>query len=235
VRALYIIVYVNRTTIIIVAVIVLLLIGGGGFFLFKHFLVKSPSSFQNAQNAQTQATISPIEKKSLKDLLSITGQQQCAFNDKQTGSSVTVYSGNGKVRGDFQPQATGDSSATHMIADGKYIYFWDERQGKGYKASLEVIQQMSGSMMQNYASQAMDLQKKVDYSCHPWAMESEKFIIPTDITFTDYTSMMQQATGNNASSAPVAPSAMQGSQAACGQCDKLPSGAREQCRASLHC
>jgi len=120
-----------------------------------------------------------------------------------------------------------------MVSDGKYVYLWMEGETKGYKMSLDVLTKMSDSVQQQYKSQTVDMKKQVDYACNPWKIDSSKFVVPTNITFTDYTSMMQELKGG--ASASPSTTVIQGNQAACSQCDQLPSSAKAQCRTALHC
>ncbi len=218
-----------------IIIILLLLVGGGVFYLSRsHTATPKPVTKNTA--SPTQGSKLTTLRKSLLDLLSVTGNQQCTFSDKKTGGSGTVYTGSGNVRGDFLSQSNSTNSnltKSHMITDGKYIYFWTEGNTKGYKMALDVISQMSSNEA-GLKSQTLDMQKQVDYTCNPWTVDKSEFTLPSTVTFTDYTSMMQgvmKSNGAGASSATVMP----GNSAACGQCSNLPANAQAACRAALKC
>jgi uncharacterized protein YxeA len=217
---------------ILIIIIVILLLGGGGFLFLNRSQTKPQSFTTKISNSPTNISTSK-QKKSLRDLMFLAGNQQCTFFDKEAGSSGTVYAKSGNVRGDFQSQVNGKSTITRMIEDGTYIYFWTEGETKGYKASLAVIEKMSAGAVQQYQSQAFDMKKQADYSCSPWGVDSSKFVVPTSVEFTDYTSMMQNAvsvTEKNTTS-----NVTQGSSSACAACDSVPEAAKAQCKAALKC
>ena len=236
-KCFFILTLVNKTARIIIVVIVLILLGGGAFYL----LGKSASNpLKSAQNQMTQMT---TQKKSLSDFFSMTGSLKCTFSDKTDNSSGTVYAAVGKMRGDFQSADNGKTTQTHMVNDGSFVYMWTDGQKSGYKMSLASIKNeatkttntTSGSTTdQSPAQQGVNMQKQSDYSCGPWAADKSLFTVPTDVTFTDYTSMMQGATG-------ASPQKQQGitsqqKQYECSQCDQVPAGSmRNQCRAALKC
>lgn len=225
----------NKTTLILVIVVIILILGGGGVFLFTRFQNPTQTAPQTAvTQAPTQAQKISTQKKSLKDLLTLSGNQQCTFSDKETGGSGTVFTSGGKVRGDFSSKTSSKTVQSHMLTDGKYLYFWTEGETKGYKMSLDVVQNLSDSAAQQ-SSQMMDMKKQVDYTCNPAAVDSSKFVVPTNITFTDYTSMMKGVM-KGTTNYPSVTTSVQNNQAACNQCNQLPPGAAQtQCRAALHC
>jgi hypothetical protein len=80
-------------------------------------------------------------------------------------------------------------------------------------------------------SQAVNMSQKSNYSCNPWSVDQSKFTVPTTVTFTDYSAMMQ---GVGAGANPG--TSMQGSQSECSQCNQIPAGAaRTQCLTALKC
>jgi len=221
-----------KTTRILIIVIVLLVLGGGGFLLFSRSH-SNPQIASQKDASQNQISKSTVEKKSLRELITTGGNHQCTFSDTETGSSGTVYAGNGKVRGDFQAKSNEKTTYTHMVEDGTSFNLWIDGQTKGYKMSLAAVEKMSASVMGQYQSQAVDMQKQVDYSCKPWPVDGSKFVLPSTVTFQDYTSMMQ---GVMKGTSGTPSTMMQDNQAACGQCDNLPAGsAQTQCRVALKC
>jgi len=235
----------NRKAIrILIAVIILFILVGGVWALHSH--LSSPG--EEAANPQNKASQMTTGKKSLSDFLSMNATLKCTFSDKTNSSSGTVYVSNGKMRGDFTSQDNSAATQTHMVNDSSYIYYWTDGQKNGYKMSLATIKNETPhiSMSPSHGTsdqgqtQGMDMHQQSNYSCGPWVVNSSLFTVPSDITFTDYSAMMQ---GSSSQSAPHEGAAatqegtqMHGNAAMCAQCDKAPAGsARSQCLATLHC
>jgi hypothetical protein len=230
----------NKTARIIVIVVALIVLGGGAAYLFgaSH---KASTQSEQSTTGQNQSQQMPPQKKSLFDFFSMSGSQKCTFSDKTTSGSGTVYVSSGKMRGDFQSTDNGKTNASHMINDGTFVYVWSDGQKQGYKMSLESVKkeasQVSMAPGNNSSdktpSQAVNMKQQSDYSCGSWSADASVFAMPSGVTFTDFSAMMQGApTG-----AVMHPSsAMQGNKAACSQCNQVPAGAaRNQCLAALKC
>lgn len=217
----------NKSTLIILVVILLLILGGGGFMLLNRSQTNpEPPVVKPKSNAST------MDKKSLRDLMSLSGNQQCTFSDKETGDLGAVYSSGGKVRGDFKSETNGKSTGSHMIQDGTNIYFWMDGEKSGYKASLDTVTKTGEDVMEKYQSQskspAVDLKKQVDYSCSGWGGDAAKFAVPTNVEFTDYTKVMEEA-GKMIEQSGIS------NQDACSACDSLTGETQAQCKAALKC
>lgn len=206
---------------------------------------------QSGQTAMTQSQAPQMttQKKSLFDFLSMAGSQKCTFSDKSDGSSGAVYVSSGKMRGDFQRPENGKTNASHMINDGKYMYYWSDGEKSGYKMSLDFVKQQAAqitttpdnnisSSNEQTPSQAVNMKQQADYSCGGWSEDASMFTVPTDITFTDYSTMMQGAMHGITPPAGAAGAGMTSQQKSseCAQCDQVPAGAmRNQCKAALKC
>ena len=235
----------NTSRIIIAVVVVLLLIGGGYLFLSKSHM--SPSHSADNANPQSESKGMSSGKKSLSDFFSMKGTLKCTFSDQTNNGSGTVYVGSGKMRGDFQSQANGTQSQTHMVNDGTYVYIWTEGQKNGYKMSIDSVKSEASQVKVSGAPtaakpQGMNMNQQSNYSCGPWVVESSLFTVPSDITFVDYSSMMQGQGVSHSSAPQEGPAAAQlgtqvhGSAAMCAQCNQAPAGqARNQCLAALKC
>ncbi len=233
----------NKTARIILVVVILILLGGGAAYLFgkSH---KAPTQSEQTATSQNQTQQMSTQKKSLFDFFSMAGSQKCTFSDKTNGGSGNVYISGGKMRGDFQSTDTGKTNTSHMINDGKYVYFWTDGEKSGYKMSLDFVKQEASqvsmaqgntSSQEQTPSQAVNMKQQSDYSCGPWPADSSLFSVPTNIAFTDYSAMMQGAM-KGTTTHPGSAMHMQGNQAACSQCNQVPAGAaRTQCRAALKC
>ncbi len=234
----------TKTTRIIIGVIILLLLIAGAYFVFG-----KKSASNTISTAKKQMTNMTTGKKSLTDFFSMTGSQQCTFSDKTNTSSGTIYTDNGKMRGDFQSTNSGKTMMTHMVNDGTYIYYWTEGTKTGYKMSLATVKEQAAKITmapqnnnsgeeQSPSSGPVNMNQQADYSCQAWSADVSKFVLPQDVTFTDYTTMMQ---GAMKSITPMAPREGEGmtagqKQSECLQCDQVPAGSmRTQCRTALKC
>jgi len=199
---------------VIAAVVILLVLIGGyfGYTKLKGGSITTPGT-----------TTESGGMKSLKDLLSLGVTQKCTFS--QTGGSGTsegtTYVSGGKVRGDFTTTSSGKTMITHMISDGKTSYIWTEGEKTGFKmtaieASPSTVQ--TGSADTPVNSQA-DLDQKADYKCSGWTTDGSLFTPPTNVTFTDFSQML------NPSAAP----------SQCSYCDSLTGDDKTQCMAAFKC
>jgi uncharacterized protein YxeA len=231
----------NKSVTIIVVVIVLIVLGGGLFYLLGHH--SNPSQSQSQQSTampQSQTQQMSTQKKSLFDFFSMTGSQKCTFSNSTNNSSGTVYIGGGKMRGDFQSSDNGTTNSSHMVNDGTYVYFWSDGKTTGYKLSLAAMKEEQakatmtpGSNPTAQSSQAVNMKQQSNYSCGPWSADASMFTVPTNITFTDYSSFMQGGAG---AAAQPGSAAGGNNSAECAACNQAPAGAaRNQCLAALKC
>lgn len=196
------------------------------------------NSSSSSETAKIQLSQSSSGPKSLTDFLSMKGTLKCTFSDNSNTSSGTVYVSNGEMRGDFQSAMNGTIQHSHMVNDGTYIYYWSDGQ-KGYKMSLASVKsetsQISGAPAPSAANPGgMNMHQKANYSCGPWAVNGSVFTPPSNVTFTDYSSMMQGS--SSGISAQQGSSSMHGTAAECSECNQAPAGAaRNQCLSALHC
>ncbi len=192
----------NKTLLyVIIAVVV---IGGVGFFLMN----------QPVSTNTDQAT-----PQSLKELLASQNPQQCAFVQSTEGAAATgkVFVSNGKMRGDFTSLVNNQGVESHMIVRDNTAYVWSSLANQGFKMSTE--------NMMNGTTTSVDMNQRFDYTCSGWTEDSTAFTLPTTITFSDMSAMMDQMMVS--SSATVNQ---------CGLCDKIPdAAAKAQCRTSLNC
>lgn len=116
---------------------------------------------------------SQVAPQSLKDLLAFGTTQKCDFSGEE--SKGTMYTANGKGRGDFESTVEGKVEKGHMIVDSAMMHIWIEGQAQGVKIALDT----SGK------GQGVDINEKIDYSCESWTQDSSKFTLPAGVTFMD--------------------------------------------------
>jgi hypothetical protein len=227
----------KKTTLIIVVVIILIIFVGGVYLFFSKSHTNPVQAVKN-QVAQT------MEKKTLADFFSMSGSQRCTFSDISNNSSGAVYVGDGKMRGDFRSTDNSKTTASHMINDGTYVYVWTDGQKNGYKMSTAIVKkeesQVTLTPENNAPSEAqpssgpVNMNQQSSYSCGPWSVDASMFTVPTNVTFTDYSSMMQKVTPGAAMQDQGM--TQQQKQYECSQCNKVPAGQmRNQCLSELKC
>lgn len=116
-----------------------------------------------------------------------------------------------------------------MINDGKDVYIWMDDQTTGFKTSLAAIEEMSG---QTGSTQAVDLNKEVDYTCASWTVDPIMFAVPTEVKFQDMSKMMENMGAITQSPVPGATSS---NAAACAACENLEGDSQAQCKKALKC
>ncbi len=211
----------KKIVVAIVIVIVVLMLGVGGFLLASK--TNRSSSVEPTQSANVATTESP---KSLKELLTASSAQQCSFSG-ETGATQTVYISRGKMRGDFTTASAQGTMNSHMVVDGQTSYLWVDGQNTGFKMSFDAASQQQ---TQQGANNSVDVNKEVDYKCKAWAEDASLFTLPTDIKFTDFSSMVPSASQIPSSGAPSMTKEQQ-----CSACDAAPESARAACKAALGC
>jgi hypothetical protein len=92
-----------------------------------------------------------------------------------------------KITGDDKKVMTVNSN---MVSDGTYMYTWGtDKKVPGMK--IKIDEAAPNTDDKNNPASKVDLDKKMDLNCNPWTLDESKFKIPTDVTFTDISSMME--------------------------------------------
>jgi hypothetical protein len=222
---------------LLIGIIVVLVIGGIGAFLV---MGQKSSNTENTQTqdqnsatmqADTDSGMMAEGPKSLRDLMGVTSNQTCTFTDADGQNSGTVYSANGKMRGDFSGTAGSTTTVSHMISDASTIYVWMDGSAQGFKGDIEALSKFSADSSGS-GSKSVDPDKKVDYSCSAWTADESKFALP-GIEFVDFSSMMMVPSGVPSANSGDGMMDMKATQ--CAACNNLPADAAAQCRQALSC
>ncbi len=180
----------QKQLVVAVVVVILLVLGLGGFFLFSK---QSPSTQNQTSNTTTGESKSAME--SLADLINRGSNLTCEFNSEvdENGysSKGTIYISSGNMRGDFVTTTDSKTTNMNMIRNGNDNYIWGDEMETGIKMTLS---QEDLAEETNEASKYVDLNKKLDYKCNPWGVDQSKFTPPSNIKFTDFSKMMEEAT-----------------------------------------
>jgi hypothetical protein len=215
----------NKTVLSSVGILVLIALFAGGYFLYSRS--NSTGKIENSVSNQETSSTSLSQSKSLRDMMAMSTNQECSFND-EGGNSGVVYVGSGKVKGDFTTIANGTSTVSHMYSDGSQMYVWMDGQPTGFKFSLDSMNDISTD---SKVSGNVDVNKKLDYSCKNWSVNNSVFVLPTNITFSDFSSLMpsgvmQNQDGNGTND-------MKAIQ--CAACANLTGESKNQCLTALSC
>lgn len=210
--------------IMIAVAFLLVLLGGIGYVMWARQSVKGPvtNSVKNTIMQDKPAT----QSMSFKDLLTKNITQKCTFTDKNESANVSgeTYIKNGTMRGIITTMAGGKTIKSNMIVNSKTAMMWMDGQKTGYTYSIESMNaQVTGAPTKD---ELVDLSKNYNYKCEPWTSDDSLFTAPKDITFTDFSSMMQKNSGSGA---------MMNQDTKCAACNYLSGEQQTQCKQALGC
>lgn len=181
---------------IIIAVVVILALLG--FFAFSQ--MKKPVSPADEQTAVEQNNSTPVpqqesvSKGSLRSLITAGKNVNCEINYPDGNTKGTTYISGNKMRGDFTVKGPDNKEiASHMINDGTYAYIWTDTVKTGTKIKIDAV---NPSVSPNAQSQSADLDAEVNLKCSPWSVDNSKFSVPSDIQFSDLTSVIKNSGGS---------------------------------------
>lgn len=226
----------NKTPLFIAIAVLLFIVLGIAIYL-QVFAKKSNEQTKVIDPIDQQVKVEPTVSQqeisgSFLDLLKMNKSLECRFTYSDTESNtsgVTYISGN-KLRGEFTAVQNGTEVNSFMVSDGEYFYTWSSSMpNQGFKLKVEGVtntKEEDGEKSTSKDSALSTIDKNYTYSCKPWAADNSKFLVPTDVTFTDFSSMMQT---NKEDSQKAIPDL-------CKTCDSLTdTSAKEQCKIQLKC
>lgn len=220
----------NKSFLIVGGIILSIAVVVGAYFFLTPNSA-TPDKVANIENSMIEETEpeNAQQKKSLSDLLTLANNQECAFTDDE-GNSGVVRAASGKVRGDFTGSVNGKVTQTHMFSDSQSMYIWFEGETTGFKGSISSMTQ-AGAQSGN---KSLDVNKQVDFDCKPWVVNTGLLVVPSEITFTDFSAMMPPPQGSATNEA--GQSAMPDvNSIQCAACDNLSGDAAVQCKQALGC
>ena len=171
----------NKGLVIAIAVLILALLGGAAYMKFA----KTSTAPQQSPTVQEQPKASPSGVTGT--LKSLFGKNQsCTITYPNNGGSGTFYVSGNKFRGDFTVKTAGEKETTsQVVSDGVYTYIWSSESPTGIKMKLDVTSPTASAQTGNF-----NLDQEVSLNCSPWGVDASKFTIPTNIQFTDLSSMI---------------------------------------------
>ena len=172
----------GKKLIIVVGAIVLLLVAG---VLVLPKLQKGSNSENNdTQDGSTVFT-------SIKDALSKSVSLECSYTDEEGRKTIT-YLKNGAIRSDM----TGENAGSVIVKD-RTMYTWDPVKKQGMKMTIPEVTPTSDQEESSAAGdwsdpdQAAESLEQYKESCKAAVVSDALFTPPADVTFTDYSEMMQ--------------------------------------------
>lgn len=202
---------------IIIGAVIIIAIAAAGFILTRSSNPPT-SSLVNQQSSSGPTT--------LKSLLALGQNQKCTyeFTDDITGNTQgTIYISGGKMRSDYTFTARdGQNYQGSTINDSTYIYSWSTVSNQGSKFAINETESVESN---DKTTKGVNPDEELNYKCGPWAADSSVFNPPSNIQFTDSTSMMQQIDEQG--------SGMKTSQ--CSTCENLEGEAQSSCKQALNC
>lgn len=212
----------NKIALIAAAVAIVVAIAVGAFFVMNKKSPQAPQQTDTRSDTKPQ-TDESMTKGSIKSLLSMGKNVTCTIKYPMGEQSTegTVYVSGKNMRGDFSFVSSGKSMDSHVIQDGTYMYSWSSASAQGVKMKMEDVDSVKASP----SSQAVDLDKEVDYKCSSWGVDNSKFTPPADIKFVDIGQSMGKMNDAAGSGKPDLSSA----------CDQIPDEtAKAQCKQQIN-
>lgn len=124
------------------------------------------------------------------------GSVSCEYTDAQ-GQIVKAYVKNGKIRTDMTGGTQGNMS---FIMRDKTMYSWKQGTNEGFAYKIPEVtgtQDQSDVQITPGQTGTDDIKANIEQykeSCVNGSVDDSMFELPTDVNFTDYSTMMQDAT-----------------------------------------
>lgn len=177
----------------------------------------SPVSDYVTNNQEAETT------DNLKDLISKGVAQSCTFDSGSSNGSV--YISGGKVRGDFDVVAGGQTVKSHMLVMDSTSYIWTDGQKTGFKMTFDPNADTTNKKDTSaYTKQGFDPNADNNYKCSTWVTDNTKFTLPSDVTFSSFD--IPKGTGSTTSGS---------SASQCAYCNALSGDDKTQCLTALKC
>lgn len=177
---------------LLIGLVVVVLLGAGGYVVLSSKKGSLPSSSTSGGNVFS----------SIKDALSKSVSLECNFTDED-GRQTKAYIKAGAVRSDFTGKTANESGS--VIMKDKKMYFWSS-QG-GFMMDVPDEKPAAGQPKEEgLPSTGADVMKTLEQykdSCKPAVVSDSLFTPPANITFQDFSKMMQQTTPGAAGSVAV--------------------------------
>ncbi len=188
-----------------IVVFLFLLLGASAFALKSYNDAKANKAQQELESLKAPKTTDKVTntdetqenkmKGTLLDLFNKGGNLQCTFSGAQEGQNIsgTIYVSGKKMKGVFEIEMQPTSVTSNMISDGEFVYTWSDMLPTGIKMKLtdaEATADADSTALSPEVMESMkEFQKDYDYDCSKWDVDSTLFVVPKDVTFTDFTNL----------------------------------------------
>jgi hypothetical protein len=192
----------KKMSLMIAAILLIVVLGIGAFLFTRSAKPKTDQAVSTSEStpAPTEAPVAET-KGSFKDLLAQKKDVSCTMSDPSTQSSGTIFVSSPKFRGDMTVAVNNQPMETHMISDGTYMHIWQEGTTRGTKFKVD-INQTPAPATGSAQTQVTDLNKEVNLKCDPWTVDASKFTLPTNVQFSDLSTIMKSP-GKPGGSTPI--------------------------------
>ena len=182
---------------LLIGLVVILLVGGGvGFVVMSK--KGTPATPGTSQTSTTGGNVFT----SIKDALSKSLSLECMFTDED-GRQTKAYVKAGAVRSDFTGKIANESGS--VIMKDKKIYFWNAQGGFMMEVPEETpaAGEPTTKETPGGVGDIMETMEQYKESCKPAVVADSLFTPPANITFQDFSQMMQQAAPGAAGTNPA--------------------------------
>jgi len=175
----------KNIAIAVIVVVLILLLGAGGYLMLNKNTSRLPKTTATTTPKKTE---NQTTTKSLIDLVRMGQNLRCSFKTEVTNGSTegTVYVSGQNIRADFNITTSGKTMQTSMIKSGDTSYIWGDSLPSGIKMTLSLDQISQNEQTSRY----FNANQKTNYTCAPWNVDSSLFTVPTNVKFTDMTSLL---------------------------------------------
>ena len=169
---------------IVVVIIIIVVLSSG----------KSTSSLSTSSTSRESGqTTAVTARQTMHDLISSGATEICSFSIAATATtsslSGTIYMEQGRMRGDLvRTDTAGKITTSHITISSSTVFLWSDATSKGYKLLWSIA--ASSSAMLGKAG-GIDVNQVTDYSCANKTPTPTEFVLPTNIIFTDITSLIK--------------------------------------------
>ncbi len=191
--------------IIMIVVFLFLLLGASAFALKSYNDAKANKAQQalemlkapvrDKMDEKSDETQENKMKGSLFDLFNKGGNLQCTFSGAQDGQNIsgTIYVSGKRMKGVFEIEMEPTTITSNMISDGEFVYTWSDLLPQGIKMKLTDAEGNadadSTTLSPEVLESVKEFQRDYDYDCSEWDVDSALFVVPTNVTFTDFTNL----------------------------------------------
>lgn len=179
---------------LVIGAIVIIVVLIAFFMMQKTNPSTSSQSVNETQKVTESESLGSVTKGSIASLLAAGKNVTCAMTYPDGKGSGTIYVSGKKMRGDFT--VIMDASKEYkssMIQDGEYAYMWSDLDKKGTKFKVSGIPTPTPATTPK--TDTVDINQEVDMNCSTWGVDPSKFVVPTDVQFTDMSAMMENIQG----------------------------------------